>query len=271
MFKARYTVAAALAVFTILGGLMPQKLIIESQTASATPLESATATTTHLGNKGASSIALSCNKAFSEGPIIKLKPNSDSGGAEVKTNGGSFSPGQTLVLLSGKCNLPTGNSAHFVTGEFSTTTIIPENATAEDHDVKVASSAGEDARSVFKIDSGNATMNPPLENKTLPTGGATSTPGIHIATIVLTPASAGTGSRLIVAGSAFGKDQNVSLTIDSKPFDANQTITTDANGDFIVIVTVPLDITPGNHNITAKDDSSVEASTTLAVTKTPGR
>jgi len=65
--------------------------------------------------------------------------------------------------------------------------------------------------------------------------------------------------------------QNVTLTIDSRPFDANQTIVTDANGEFIVIVTVPLDITPGNHNFTAKDDSSVEASATLAVTKTPGR
>ncbi len=206
MFKTRYTVLTTLAMFTILGCLMPQKLIIESQATSEVLIGNQrmkTAPTIPSINAPSSSISLLDNKVLPERPINKLILNSDS--------------------------------------------------------------------AIFKFETGNATRNPSLENRTLPKGGATTTPGIHIATLDLTPASAGTGSKLIVAGLAFGKDQNVTLTIDSRPFDANQTIVTDANGEFIVIVTVPLDITPGNHSITAKDDSSVEASATLAVTKTPGR
>lgn len=296
MFKTRYTVLAAIAGLAILSAVAPPGLLmIASNAAAQTPPGNATATTTPSGNE------------TSSGVTITLTPTSGGAGSNVTIDGKGFSPGQTFGFSFDGKYLLTGNMIQFATGEFSTTALVPKNAISGDHEVKVAGSAGQNATATFAVtESGNATATAPSGNETSsstapagnetaaignataassgngtlpgllppgnetsPIGNATSASGINIAAIVLTPTSVNAGSELRVAGSGFGNDQNVTLTMDGNPLNTNSTITTNASGAFTASVTIPVGRAAGDHQITAKDGSGVEASATLAVTTAP--
>jgi hypothetical protein len=308
MFKTRYTVLAAIAGLAILSAVAPPGLLmmIASNAAAQTPPGNAT-TITPSGNETSSTTP--SGKGTSTAATITLKPASGGAGSNVTIDGKGFSPGQTFRFSFDGKYLLTGNMIQFATGEFSTTALVPKNATSGDHEVKVAGSAGQNATANFAVvASGNATsMAPPSGNTTFsstapsggnenaaignatavasgngtlpglippgnetsPIGNATSASGIKIAALVLTPTSISAGRELSVAGSGFGNNQNVTLTMDGKPLDTNSTITTDASGTFTASVTIPVGMTAGNHQITAKAGNGVEASATLAVAKAP--
>lgn len=221
---------------------------------------------------------------------ITLKPASGGTGTNVTIDGTGFSPGQTFRFTFDDRYILTGNMIQFATGEFSITALIPANATDGDHEIKAASSAGENATATFTVQGmgGNSTAGnttalqqaPPSDNETLPAppgnetaampGNVTaSTPGIGIASIVLTQTSVNSGGELDIVGSSFGSGQNVTLAIDGNSLDTNSTIKTSASGSFTISTTIPANVTAGDHEIIATDDSGANASAMFSVTEAP--
>jgi uncharacterized membrane protein len=287
MFEtSRHTVLAVLVGLAILSAVAAPGLIVSNAAAQTT--QGNETSTIPSGNETSTTTAPAGNETSAGTTTITLTPNSGGAGTNVTIAGTGFSPGQTFRFTFDNGYLLTGNMIQFATGEFNTTALVPDNATSGDHEVTVAGSMGENATATFSVvegpanttssssaaagaPSGNETSIPSPGNETATTpGNATSlpppNPGIGIATLVLTPTSVSTGSELNIAGTGFSNDQNVTLAIDDNTVDTNSTITTDANGAFTVAVTIPENVTAGDHQVTATDGSGVKASATLSVT-----
>ncbi|AIC14358.1 IPT/TIG domain-containing protein [Nitrososphaera viennensis] len=284
------TVLAAIVGLAILGTIAAPGLvagnaaaqILQGNETTVTPPGNETSTMS-LGNETSSTVppGNETSSSTTAAGSITLTPTSGGAGSNVTIDGTGFSAGQTFGFTFDDNYILTGNMIQFATGEFSTTALIPDNATIGDHEVKATGSSGESATATFTVEEsgnatssavppGNETLPVPLGNETATTpGNATSTPGIGIASLFLTPTSVNAGSELLITGSGFGDNQNVTLSIDGNPLDTNSTITTDASGAFTVAVVIPADTTVGDHQITATDDSGVEASATLNVTTAP--
>jgi hypothetical protein len=279
----RYTVLAAIAGMAILSMVAGPGLRITNNNIAAaqTPPSGNATMITPPGNATSSSSA----------KTITLTPTSGSTGSNVTIDGTGFSTGQTFGFTFDGKYIYTNNMTQNTMGGFSIIATIPRNATAGDHEIKAAGSKGENATATFAVQesgdatsstgnttsttpvppsnetssSGNSTLTTPAGNATA-TGNSTAIPGVNIATLVLTPASVSAGSELSIAGSGFGSNQNVTLALNDNPLTSNSTITTDATGAFTATVAIPKDVAAGNHKISAKDGSGVEASATLSVT-----
>jgi hypothetical protein len=288
----RYTVLAAIAGMAILSMVAGPGLMITNNNIAAaqTPPSGNATTVTPPGNATSASSAR----------MITLTPTSGSTGSNVTIDGTGFSTGQTFGFTFDGKYIYTNNMTQNTMGGFSIIATIPRNATAGDHEIKAAGSKGENATATFAVQesgnatssTGNATSTAPSGNETsttpvppgnetssssnstltAPAGNATATgnstaiPGVNIATLVLTPASVSAGSELSIAGSGFGSNQNVTLALNDNPLTSNSTITTDATGAFTTTVAIPKDVAAGDHKVSAKDGSGVEASATLSVT-----
>ncbi|HVX03307.1 MAG TPA: hypothetical protein VHA09_09150 [Nitrososphaera sp.] len=316
----RYTVLPVVIALAIMGAMVAPGLTASSA-AAQTPSGNETATTTmgrnetssipSSGNETTTALSSSSTSSFpsatanetASGTSITLKPSSGATGTNVTISGTGFSPGQTFRFTIDDKYILTGNMVQFATGEFSTTALIPANATSGDHDIKAAGSTGENATATFTVEqggSGNASSNGNTtaatttaavatllpaaslspSNETLPAlpGNGTTTmpgnvtaaaPGIGIASVVLMPTTANRGSAINVAGKGFGTGQNITLSIDGSSLDMNSTVTTDASGAFTVAFTSPANMTAGSHQVTATDSMGSKASTSLSVIEAP--
>jgi ABC-type transport system involved in multi-copper enzyme maturation permease subunit len=151
-------------------------------------------------------------------------------------------------------------SVAFVTSSSSAYAQSAGNATSGSTGNKTAATAPS-GNITSSLPSGNASSNAPGGGKSV-IGNATitSTPSL-----VLTPSIINPGKQLIAAGSGFGANKTVTLTIDDKPLSANRTITTNAKGEFSATVTIPADTSVGGHAVTAKDASGAKVSVRLSV------
>lgn len=108
------------------------------------------------------------NHETSSGPSITLNPNSGGVGTNVTIAGTGFSTGQTFKFTFENGYMLTGNMIQDTMGRFSTTALIPQNATNGEHEIEVASSGGQNATATFTVgaSSGNTTSTAPSGNMT---------------------------------------------------------------------------------------------------------
>jgi hypothetical protein len=120
-------------------------------------------------------------------------------------------------------------------------------------------------------------------NSTNATGNGTAAGGLSLsenqtalvpntnASLIITPQSVQPGGNLFLAGSGFGKSQQVTFMLDNATQNSIPTAMTDETGAFSVNVALPSDITPGGHTISAKDGSDVTATARFNVEAPSGQ
>lgn len=194
--KIRHTTRAIALCLAILGAVAATGLITGNAALAQVPTGNETSGTPS-GN--ATSEALTGN-ATSSGQSITVNPNSGGVGTNVTIAGTGFTPGQTFTFTFEKGYMLTGNMIQDTMGRFSTTALIPQNATNGSHEIQVTSSHGQSATATFNVEasagnatssasSGNATMTMPSDNATAPSGNATSSTGPTTGNLTVVPPS----------------------------------------------------------------------------------
>jgi hypothetical protein len=204
--KISHTTRAIALCLAILGAVAATGLITGSAALAQAPPTGNETSGTPSGN--ATSGALTGN-ATTSGPSITVNPNSGGVGTNVTIAGTGFTPGQTFTFTFEKGYMLTGNMIQDTMGRFSTTALIPQNATNGSHEIEVKSNQGQTATSTFNVQSsagnatssssGNATMTMPPTNATTPAGNATS--GQTTGNLTIVPPSGNTTPSAIPAPS----------------------------------------------------------------------
>jgi alpha-L-fucosidase len=91
--------------------------------------------------------------------------------------------------------------------------------------------------------------------------------GPNAATVADSTSSIGPGGSLTVTGTNFAPGDTVTIVLHSAPVTLGTT-TANPSGAFSVVVTIPSDTAPGDHQIVASDPDGDSASTNLMVTGT---
>ena len=118
---------------------------------------------------------------------------------------------------------------------------------------------------------GNATNNGTAAGGLSLSGNQTALVPNTNASLIITPQSVQPSGNLTLAGSDFGKNQQVTFMLDNATQNAIPTAMTDETGAFSVNVALPSDITPGGHTISAKDESNVTATARFNVEAPSGK
>lgn len=87
---------------------------------------------------------------------------------------------------------------------------------------------------------------------------------VHDPAVTITPEAAGPGDEVIIKGSGFGPDAEISITTDelSEPL---ATMHTDAHGDFEAHIVLPHEMPEGMHQLMVMDSGGTAATVQLAV------
>jgi hypothetical protein len=164
--ETKYTILAAIAGIAILSAIA-----IPGMTAASVAAQAAqgneTSTTPTLPSGNNTAIAPGANGTSQTS--VTLMPTSGTAGSNITIDGMGFSPAQTYTFTFDGGYLLTGNMVQNTTGEFSTTAIVPANATSGDHQVKVTGSTTESATATFTVVQGSGNQTATAGNGTLTT------------------------------------------------------------------------------------------------------
>jgi hypothetical protein len=120
-------------------------------------------------------------------------------------------------------------------------------------------------------------------NSTNATGNGTAAGGLSLsenqtalvpntnASLIITPQSVQPGGNLFLAGSGFGKSQQVTFMLDNATQNSIPPAKTDAAGTFLANATLPSNVTQGGHTISAKNESNVTATARFNVEAPSGK
>ena len=118
---------------------------------------------------------------------------------------------------------------------------------------------------------GNATNNGTAAGGLSLSGNQTALVPNTNASLIITPQSVQPSGNLTLAGSDFGKSQQVTFMLDNATQNAIPTAKTDAAGAFLANATLPSNVTQGGHTISAKDESNVTATARFNVEAPSGK